>query len=116
TWVSYDRPYGKYPQVVDQPLSQGSGEFLLWEYPLCFWLEKRGYDVTYVSNIDTHADPKGLERAKCFLSVGHDEYWTLEMYDHIKKAINQGLNVGFLSGNSVKWVIDLKPGVGDVLT
>src|SRR5690606_29304832 len=39
---------------------------------------------------------------------------TLEMYDHIKQAIEQGLNVGFLSANSVKWVIDLKPGVGDV--
>lgn len=114
TWVSYDRPYGKYPQVVDQPLSQGSGEFLLWEYPLCFWLEKHGYDITYVSNIDTHADREGLDRVKCFLSVGHDEYWTLEMYDHIKQAIEQGLNVGFLSANSVKWVIDLKPGVGDV--
>jgi hypothetical protein len=111
TWVSYDRPYGKYPQVVDQPLSQGSGEFLLWEYPLCFWLEKHGYDVTYVSNIDTHADRKGLERVQCFLSVGHDEYWTLEMYDHVKQAINEGLNVAFLSGNSVKWVIDLKPGM-----
>ncbi|MEO6684878.1 MAG: N,N-dimethylformamidase beta subunit family domain-containing protein, partial [Dyadobacter sp.] len=40
TWVSFDRPYGKYPQVVDQSLSQGSGEFLLWEYPLCYWLEQ----------------------------------------------------------------------------
>ncbi len=28
--VSYDRPYGKYCQVVDAPLSTGSGEFLLW--------------------------------------------------------------------------------------
>ncbi len=74
TWVSFDRPYGKYPQVVDQPLSQGSGEFLLWEYPLCFWLEQQGYDVTYCSNIDTHVDRSGLNRVKCFLSVGHDEY------------------------------------------
>ena len=32
--VSWDRPYGKYCQVVDAPLSQGSGEFLLWEFPL----------------------------------------------------------------------------------
>ena len=46
TWISYDRPYGWYPQVVSNPLSQGSGEFLLWEYPLCFWLEQHGYDVS----------------------------------------------------------------------
>jgi hypothetical protein len=107
TMVSYDRPYGKYPQVVDNILSQGSGEFLLFEYPLCYWLEQHGYDVTYCANLDTHADPKGLARVRCFLSVGHDEYWSLEMYDHVKAAIQNGLNVAFLCGNSVHGVIPL---------
>src|SRR6185369_16729889 len=37
--VSWDRPYGKYRQIFDAPLSQGSGEFLLWEFPLAFWME-----------------------------------------------------------------------------
>ncbi len=46
----------------------GSGEFLLWEFPLAFWLEQHGYDVTYISNLDTHRDPAGLRRAKGFLS------------------------------------------------
>ena len=50
--VSFDRPYGKYVQIFDPPLSIGSGEFLLWEFPLCYWLEQHGYDVTYVSNSD----------------------------------------------------------------
>ena len=54
-----DRPYGKYCQMLDAPLSQGSGEFLLWEFPLAFWLEQQGYDVTYCSNTDVHADPTG---------------------------------------------------------
>lgn len=107
TMVTYDRPYGKYPQVVDNILSQGSGSFLLWEYPLCYWLEQHGYDVTYWSNIDTHIDRKGLDRVKCFLSIGHDEYWSLEMYDHVKSAIQGGLNVAFLCGNSVSGVIPL---------
>lgn len=108
TWVSYDRPYGKYPQVVDQPLSQGSGEFLLWEYPLCFWLEHQGYDVTYCSNIDTHADADGLKRVKCFISVGHDEYWTLDMFNNVKQAVDHGLSAAFLSGNSIMWAIALR--------
>lgn len=107
TMVSYDRPYGKYPQVVDNILSQGSGSFLLWEYPLCFWLERHGYDVTYISNIDTHADPRGLRRTKCFLSIGHDEYWSLPMYDHVKAAVADGVSVAFLCGNSVHGVIPL---------
>jgi hypothetical protein len=109
TWVSFERPYGKYPQVVDQPLSQGSGEFLLWEFPLCYWLEQHGYDVTYCSNIDTHSDKQGLERVKCFLSVGHDEYWTLRMFDNVKQAVQNGVSVAFLSGNSIMWGIGLEP-------
>jgi hypothetical protein len=110
TRVSFDRPYAKYWQVVDQPLTQGSGEFLCWEFPLAFWLEKQGYDVTYCSNIDTHTDPAGLMRAKVFLSVGHDEYWSPEMYGNVKQAIADGLSVGFLSGNTCCFVAPLVPG------
>src|SRR5437870_1871278 len=99
--VSFNRPYGKYCQILDAPLSTGSGEWFLWEFPLAYWLESRGYDVTYVSNVDTHADPKSLLRAKGFLSVGHDEYYSIEMFRHLKAAIDAGLNVAFLSGNAV---------------
>ena len=58
--TSFDRPYGKYCQILDAPLSVGSGEFLLWEFPLAYWMEQHGYDVTYISNLDTHSDPASL--------------------------------------------------------
>jgi hypothetical protein len=108
--ISFDRPYGKYCQILDQPLSTGSGEWLLWEFPLAFWMEQQGYDVTYVSNIDTHADPAGLKRAKGFLSVGHDEYYSLPMFNNLRQAIADGLNVAFLSGNTCCGLIELLPG------
>jgi hypothetical protein len=98
--VSFDRPYGKYCQILDAPLSTGSGEWFLWEFPFAYWLESLGYDVTYISNVDTHADPRGLRRAKGFLSVGHDEYYSLEMFHQLKNAVRAGLNVGFFSGNT----------------
>ncbi len=107
--VSFDRPYGKYRQIFDAPLSQGSGEFLLWEFPLAFWMEQHGYDVSYISNLDTHTDAAGLRRAKAFLSVGHDEYWSLAMYDHVKAAIEAGVNAAFFSGNSVDGVLEILP-------
>jgi hypothetical protein len=107
--VSFDRPYARYCQILDAPLSTGSGEFLLWEFPLAFWMEEQGYDVSYISNLDTHADPANLRRARGFLSVGHDEYWTLAMFEQMKAAVADGLNVAFLSGNSVCGVIDLLP-------
>ena len=75
--------------------SGGSGEYLPWEFPLAFWMEKEGYDVSYISNVDTHADPQGLLRTKGFISVGHDEYWTLGMYDNVRKARDEGVNLAF---------------------
>jgi hypothetical protein len=107
--VSWDRPYGKYCQIFNAPLSQGSGEFLLWEFPLAFWMEREGYDVSYISNVDTHADPKCLLRCKGLISVGHDEYWSLEMFNHMKAAVAAGVNLAFFSGNTCCGVISYFP-------
>ena len=107
--ISFNRPYGKYCQILDAPLSTGSGEWFLWEFPFAYWLEAEGYDVTYISNRDTHADPGGLRRAKGFLSVGHDEYYSIEMFRHLQTAIGHGLSVGFFSGNAVCGRIQLSP-------
>ncbi|HEY8506462.1 MAG TPA: N,N-dimethylformamidase beta subunit family domain-containing protein, partial [Gemmataceae bacterium] len=112
--VSWDRPYGKYCQILDAPLSQGSGEFLLWEFPLAFWMEQHGYDVSYISNVDTHADPEGLLRGKGWLSVGHDEYWSLEMFEHVKAAVAAGVNVAFFSGNTCCGVLKFFPNAAGV--
>ncbi len=99
--VGFNRPYGKYCQILDAPLSQGSGEFFLWEFPLAYWMEQQGCDVSYISNLDTHTDARGLRRAKGFLSVGHDEYWSIEMFRNVQAAIGAGVNAAFLSGNAV---------------
>ena len=101
--VSFDRPYGRYVQIFDHPLSMGSGEFLLWEYPLCYWLEKEGYDVTYSSNAD-NLEPDNLARVKSMISVGHDEYWDLRQFNNVKQAIQNGLSVLWLSANDVYMV------------
>jgi hypothetical protein len=110
TRISFERPYALYVNLLPSafnPLSNGSGEFLLWEYTLAYWMEQQGYDVTYISNIDTHMDPGGLLRAKAFLSIGHDEYWTYRMVDNVKSARDAGVNILFLSGNSVSGAVYL---------
>ncbi len=103
--VSFDRPYAQYGQVHEVALSLGSGEYLLWEFPLAFWLEQKSYDVVYCSNLDIDRDPELLRRCKVFLSVGHDEYWTRGMYDNVKAARDRGVSLAFLSGNALCHVI-----------
>ena len=107
--VSFNRPYGKYCQILDAPLSTGSGEWFLWEFPFAFWLESLGYDVSYISNLDTHASGADLLRAQGFLSVGHDEYYTIDMFRNLQLAVQAGLNVGFFSGNTCCGRILLSP-------
>jgi len=107
--VSFDRPYAKYPQILESPQSVGSGEFLLWEYPLCYWLEEQGYDVSYCSNVDL-LDPAVPQRAKAFISVGHDEYWDLRQYESLVAARDVGVNLLFLSANTAYMVSPFTPG------
>ncbi len=106
--VSFDRPYGKYCQIYENPQSVGSGEFLLWEFPLSYWLEMHGYDVTYCANVDM-IDPEQALRAKVFISVGHDEYWDLRQYDNAMAAVKAGVSGLFLSGNAVCGVTPFTP-------
>lgn len=104
--VSFDRPYGRQAQftsVVNDPLSMGSGEFLALEFPLAYWLEQQGYDVTYCSNSDMLTPERGL-KCRAFLSVGHDEYWDIRQFHSVTKMRDEGVNLLFLSGNSVCWV------------
>lgn len=108
--VSFDRPYSKYAQIYENPMSIGSGEWLCFEFPMGYWLEEHGYDVTYCSNADM-IDPGYARpgRFKAFLSNGHDEYWDIREYENVVKLRDNGTNLLFFSGNSVCWVSPMSP-------
>lgn len=104
--VSFDRPYAREAQhnsVVNDPLTVGSGEFLCYEFPLAYWLEQEGYDVSYCSNSDLLTPDRGL-KCQALISIGHDEYWDLRQFRSVEKLRDAGVNLLFLSGNSVCWV------------
>ena len=41
--------------------------------------------------------------------MGHDEYWSLAMFRRCCRWSSKGLNLAFLSGNSICGVIDINP-------
>ncbi len=98
--VSFNRPYRN---------GYGSGDFLFWEYSLARFLEREGYDVTYTTDIDTHAHGELLAQHKAFLSVGHDEYWSWDMRNNIEAARERGVNLGFFGANIGYWQIRFEP-------
>ncbi len=96
--VSYSRPYAA-------TLGSGSGHFLSLEYPEVLWLEQRGYDVQYTTNFDVGSSAGSVGHPKLFLSVGHDEYATLEALERLEAAATQGVNLAFLSGDTMYWAV-----------
>ncbi|MCC5637261.1 DUF4082 domain-containing protein [Nostoc sp. CHAB 5844] len=98
--VSYDLPFS---QTTTQ-----TGEFnnlLRWEYNMVRWLESQGYDVAYVTNMDVHSNSALLQQHKIFMSVGHDEYWSMEARNHVEQARDgsQAINLTFFSANTCYW-------------
>jgi len=89
-----------------QPVAQGYPiSSAGWDYNLVRWLEKEGYDVTYITNIDAHAHPHTLQGHRVFLSSGHDEYWSWQMRSHVQKALENGTNLVFLGANAIYWQV-----------
>ena len=76
-----------------------------WERPFVEWAERNGYVLDYCANLDLDAHPELLKSYQLVLSVGHDEYWSAGMRDHLEKFIGDGGNVAFFSGNSVCWQV-----------
>lgn len=92
--VSFDRPYT--PSFGD-----GSADFLLEEYPLVRFCEEHGLDVTYGTDITTSTHPRSLLQHKAFLSLGHDEQWTLAMRNAAIAALHHGVNLAFFGASPV---------------
>lgn len=94
--VSYHRP------IITR---EGVGQtyWLACEAPLIRFLERNGYDVTYVASRDIDADPSVLSRGSTFISSGHDEYWTEPMRDAVESFRDGGGHALFMSGNEVFW-------------
>ncbi|HEU5161635.1 MAG TPA: N,N-dimethylformamidase beta subunit family domain-containing protein [Thermoanaerobaculia bacterium] len=98
--VSFDRPYAS---------GSGTGDLFRWEYNMARFLEREGYDVAYCTNLDVHEGRARLDRARAFLSVGHDEYWSWEMRARIEAARDAGIGLGFFSGNNCYWQARFAP-------
>jgi len=98
--VSFDRPYTDW---------YGSGGVLFYEADAIHWLERQGYDLSYISNTDLHSDPSQLLQHKVYLSLGHDEYWTNEMRDGVEHARDSGVSLAFLEANASFWQMRFEP-------
>ncbi len=107
TKVSFDRPNAQ---------NEGASQIVIDEVGVVHWMERQGYDLSYMSDVDLHENSTVLTKHHVYISLGHDEYWTKEMRDGVEHARDNGVNLAFFGANAVYWQMRFEPdstGVGD---
>lgn len=101
--VSFDRPYLGVG---------GANDFRSAIVPIVSRAEQTGVALSYFANVDLHGDdavPAGvLAGARGYVSMGHDEYWTVSMRGHVLTARDAGTNLAFLGANTSYWRVRLE--------
>jgi hypothetical protein len=131
TWQAYNKYGGRnlydgngpapdgraYKVSYNRPLDVGGDNGLYGsEYAMLSWLERNGYDVSYLSGIDTSVRGGLLLNHKLYVSSGHDEYWNQAQFDNVKAARQAGVNLAFFAGNDVFWRTRLEASIDGTST
>lgn len=103
--VSFERPSTQ---------QYGSSQALVFQADAIHWLERQGYNLAYISDVDLHTNPGILLKHKAYISIGHDEYWTKEMRDGVENARNHGVGLAFLEANAAYWQMRFEPDTAGV--
>src|SRR5260370_22097890 len=73
-----------------------------------------GYDVTYATDIDVHANGSLLLNYRGILAVGHPEYFSKQMYDGFSNALAAGVNLGFFAADPLDGQVRVESSVSGV--
>ncbi len=87
----------------------GYGSGLSYVIDAIRWLERSGYDMSYISTVDLNDHPDLLLTHRAYLSLGHDEYWSLAMRNGAQAARDAGIGLAFLGANPAYWNIRYEP-------
>lgn len=102
--VSFDRPYD-----VTEGNGNGSADFSNQELRMVSVAESMGLDVSYSTDVDLDANPGLVLHHHAFVSLGHDEYYSLTMRNALQSARDAGVNLLFMAANAVYRHIRLQP-------
>ena len=108
TSVSFERPYK----------IRGGGGYAYGlgysnDLSVARWLERRGIDVSYVSDGDlTGSSPRVSAPLRAAVIVGHAEYWTWNEFTFVQLLRDSGIHLMFTSANNAYW--DVRSDFGEV--
>lgn len=118
TKVSLRRPGGGLGAQLGEPTDpydprSPRQQFTHWDAKFIRWLRSQNLSCDFYTDLDLHcATDLKLGGYKCMLSVGHHEYWSQEMRDHVAGFVTGGGNWAVFSGNTCFRPIDFGPQSG----
>ncbi|MDN4593645.1 N,N-dimethylformamidase beta subunit family domain-containing protein [Polycladomyces subterraneus] len=98
--VSFNRPFDDF---------FGAGQFFKFEYNLIRWLEKKGYSLTYLTDLDVHLGLLEKAQVKALIIAGHSEYWSMQMRNSIETLTNNRINLAVFGANVGYWQVRFEP-------
>lgn len=107
--VSFNRPY-TCQDLNAEGCEPGDGDFDMGERWMSQFIEKKGVEVAYVTNLDVDLEgPPLLTGRSLFMTVGHDEYWPINERDTLETMRDNGLDLAFMSANTGYWRVRIEP-------
>ncbi|MCX7889462.1 MAG: hypothetical protein N2422_06975 [Rhodobacteraceae bacterium] len=92
-------PHMEFARANGLSKKYASSGWAAFERPFALWCEGQGIALDYATQHDLHRDPGLLAPYDRVLIVGHDEYWTWEMRDHLDAHVAAGGRVARFAGN-----------------
>ena len=83
-------PYMEWAYANGYSKKYASAGWASYERHFALWAENQGYQLDYATLHDLHDDADLLNNYDCVVCVGHDEYWSATMRDHIDQWIESG--------------------------
>jgi hypothetical protein len=106
TAVSFERPY-----KIRGGGAYAYGQGYSNDVAVSRWMEKRGDDVSYVSDADLAGASNDIPLPhRAVVVLGHAEYWTWNQYSAVKLLRDSGVHLMFMSGNNAYWDVRSAPG------
>ena len=92
-------PHMDYARARGVSKKYASSGWAAFEKPFVLWGEAQGIALDFTTQHDLHRDPAALAGYDRALIVGHDEYWTWEMRDHLEGWLDRGGQLARFAGN-----------------